>query len=341
MLNHPRSPLFPFLLFLLFVAAGLTAAAQSDSSAVPQADGNDPLVQLGTYYADRFVGRKTACGDIFRQNQYTAAHKTIPMGTYLQVTNPYTGLQIVVKVNDRCPVKNVLDMTKLGVYMLGIKGSRKVQIVFLDEAEGYARWVQQDTMAMPYEAYMAFKDRSPVRRISPYGDNSVLAPPEGTPPPAAHPTPKPASPPPSPAPVSKPHPKPAPTPVQTPPPKPQATVETPETAQTQPPAPEPREADTAQPHMPPSVSLPPPDVTKGLYNLELCIVGSRQAADRAVSRLPREIQGKTRIESLPSTRQVRIVLMLRDNRAGVVRVQARLIDDFPDSNIIPADNTEE
>ena len=75
---------------------------------------------LGTYYADRFVGRKTSCGEIFRQNQYTAAHKRIPMGTYLLVTYPVTNKQIVVRVNDRCPKPGILDMTKLAVHALGM-----------------------------------------------------------------------------------------------------------------------------------------------------------------------------------------------------------------------------
>ena len=83
-------------------------------------------VMRGTYYADKFVGRKTSNGEIFRQNQYTAAHKSIPLGTYLLVTNPATSLTIVVRVNDRCPKRGILDLTKLAANSLGIRGSGKV-----------------------------------------------------------------------------------------------------------------------------------------------------------------------------------------------------------------------
>ena len=123
---------------------------------------------LGTYYADKFVGRRTSNGEIFRQNQYTAAHKTIPIGTFLMVTYPVTEQTVVVRVNDRCPKPNILDMTKIAVHALGIKGSGKVAVTTLDPAVGYMLWVNQDTLAMTTDEYLAYRDKSKRKRISPY-----------------------------------------------------------------------------------------------------------------------------------------------------------------------------
>ena len=57
----------------------------------------------GTFYSDRFVGRKTSSGEVFRQDRYTAAHHSLKFGTLLLVTNPKNGKQVMVRINDRCP----------------------------------------------------------------------------------------------------------------------------------------------------------------------------------------------------------------------------------------------
>lgn len=56
-----------------------------------------------TYYSDKFVGRKTSNGEMFTQDRFTAAHRTLRFGTLLLVTNPQNGKQVIVRVNDRCP----------------------------------------------------------------------------------------------------------------------------------------------------------------------------------------------------------------------------------------------
>lgn len=54
-----------------------------------------------SYYANHFQGRKTSSGEIFSQNRMTAAHKTLPFGTLVKVTNLSNDSTVVVKVNDR------------------------------------------------------------------------------------------------------------------------------------------------------------------------------------------------------------------------------------------------
>lgn len=67
-----------------------------------------------SYYAKFFEGRKTANGEIFSNDVLTAAHKELPMGTKVRVTNLDNGKSVVVRINDRGPfVKGrIIDLTE-------------------------------------------------------------------------------------------------------------------------------------------------------------------------------------------------------------------------------------
>ena len=56
-----------------------------------------------SYYGEAFNGRPTANGEIFDMNAYTAAHKTLPFGTLVEVTNLENGRKVIVRINDRGP----------------------------------------------------------------------------------------------------------------------------------------------------------------------------------------------------------------------------------------------
>lgn len=75
-----------------------------------------------SYYADKFQGRKTASGEIFRQRRMTAAHKTLPFGTKVKVTNLSTGRTIKVRINDRGPfvAGRIIDLSKKAARKLGM-----------------------------------------------------------------------------------------------------------------------------------------------------------------------------------------------------------------------------
>ena len=99
----------------------------------------------GTFYHDRFVGRKTASGEVFDQNKFTAAHWRIKLGTYVMVTNQNTGLQVIVRVNDRCPKRGVFDMSHRAAAAIGIRGMQPVTIRLLPD--GYEeRWAAQESL---------------------------------------------------------------------------------------------------------------------------------------------------------------------------------------------------
>lgn len=294
-----------YILLLLLLSFPALGQSDSDSTAAGSKPSNSTTM-LGTYYADKFVGRHTSNGEIFRQNQYTAAHKTIPMGTFLLVTYPVTDQTVVVRVNDRCPKPNILDMTKIAVHALGIKGSGKVTVTTLDPAVGYMLWINQDTLAMTTAEYMAYWDRSKRRRISPYPHAAKDSPdqPAETPQLAQKTNAKPASK------------KIADNPADTP-----DTLLVKKEAAT-PPAQENVAAVEKAPQGP-------------LYDIELCTVGSQYAAWLERKRLPEEMQDKLLLESNKHNKEVRIVLVLAESRSHAVRTQAELIDLFPESCLIP------
>ena len=60
-------------------------------------------VGLASFYADKFDGRMTASGETFSQKKMTAAHRTLPFGTVVRVTNLDNNLSVDVTINDRGP----------------------------------------------------------------------------------------------------------------------------------------------------------------------------------------------------------------------------------------------
>jgi rare lipoprotein A len=84
-------------------------------------------VQYGTasFYHDKFVGRKTATGELFRQDRLTAAHNTLPLGTYIRVTNMRNRKSVVVRINDRLHYRNprLVDLSKAAAHKLGYVNS--------------------------------------------------------------------------------------------------------------------------------------------------------------------------------------------------------------------------
>lgn len=105
-----------------------------------------------SYYANKFEGRKTASGEIFHQDSLTAAHKTLPMGTYVSVTNLANDSTVVVKINDRLPKssKRTIDLSRSAAEQLDFirKGLTQVVIVEIkpDENELLEK---KDTLISP------------------------------------------------------------------------------------------------------------------------------------------------------------------------------------------------
>ncbi len=74
-----------------------------------------------SYYGKEFEGRKTANGDIFRNADYTAAHRTLDFNSYVRVTNEKNNLSITVRINDRGPYvrSRVIDLSEGAARRIG------------------------------------------------------------------------------------------------------------------------------------------------------------------------------------------------------------------------------
>lgn len=110
-----------FLHSLFFVVMALMSVPSISAQTISSTDTTKTYTMRGTYYSDKFIGRKTSNGEIFTQDRFTAAHRTLKFGTLLLVTNPSNGKQVIVRVNDRCPKSNVLDLTSRAARQIGVK----------------------------------------------------------------------------------------------------------------------------------------------------------------------------------------------------------------------------
>ena len=79
-----------------------------------------------TWYGGKFHNKRTASGAIFDTSKLTAAHKTLPLGTMLIVENARTGKKVMVEVNDRCPKRGVLDLSKSAADSIGIRSAKVI-----------------------------------------------------------------------------------------------------------------------------------------------------------------------------------------------------------------------
>jgi rare lipoprotein A len=87
---------------------------------------------VASWYGRDFHGRPTSSGEIYDMNRMTAAHKTLPLPTWVEVTNLVNGRQIIVKVNDRGPFIDgrIIDLSRQAAAELGMleAGTVRVQV---------------------------------------------------------------------------------------------------------------------------------------------------------------------------------------------------------------------
>ena len=105
------------------------------SSKADNQAGSRKAYQIGkaSWYGKLFHGKATASGEPYDMFQFTAAHRQLPLGTYVQVTNLQNGRTVVVRVNDRGPVPKtrIIDLSYGAALMLGLR-SAGVETVRLD-----------------------------------------------------------------------------------------------------------------------------------------------------------------------------------------------------------------
>ncbi|MDH3582295.1 MAG: septal ring lytic transglycosylase RlpA family protein [Hyphomicrobiales bacterium] len=104
----------------------------------PKEDNSYNKVGVASWYGDLFHGRYTANGEVFDMDALTAAHPTLPLPVYAEVTNLKNGRSIVVRVNDRGPYAHnrIIDLSRRSAQVLGFQraGTAKVKVRYMGRA---------------------------------------------------------------------------------------------------------------------------------------------------------------------------------------------------------------
>jgi rare lipoprotein A len=123
----------------LIMALVITSGCRSTSSA---RSGMARETGFASYYAHKYHGRTTASGERFDMNAMTAAHKTLPFGTKVKVTNLDNGRSVIVRITDRGP------FVKGRVIDLSLAAAKKLDMVRAGVAEVEVRPARGESLAL-------------------------------------------------------------------------------------------------------------------------------------------------------------------------------------------------
>lgn len=142
-----KPTLFVATMLLLQLAFGAQAEAQDSTAKRPTTSAK---IQYGvaSFYHNKFQGRKTATGELFDQQKMTAAHNSVPLGTWVKVTSVRNGKWVVVRVNDRLHHKNprLVDLSRTAAEKLGYvgRGITRVKVEVLSKKKPKELLEEQD-----------------------------------------------------------------------------------------------------------------------------------------------------------------------------------------------------
>lgn len=113
------------LALLALAATGCVAASGAEAATAMRTQAG-----VASWYGPGFHGRTTANGEHFNTHALTAAHRTLPFGTKVRVTNKSNGRSVVVRINDRGPYVGgrVIDLSDASARALGMSGLAKVSL---------------------------------------------------------------------------------------------------------------------------------------------------------------------------------------------------------------------
>lgn len=105
---------------------------------------------IGSWYGAKFHGRKTANGEIYDMNEISAAHRTLPMPSFVRVTNLDNGRTMNIRINDRGPYARgrILDLSRRAAQLLGFEkqGTARIRVrILANESRALARKIKGDT----------------------------------------------------------------------------------------------------------------------------------------------------------------------------------------------------
>lgn len=129
MKNDRKCILLTVIIFLFIGVSQPTFAQRNDNTQVGAA----------SWYGSKYHGRKTSSGERYNKNEMTAAHKTLPFGTMVRVTNPANDHSVILRINDRGPFvgKRIIDVSEAAARKLGMHsaGVATVKVEVLDKSE--------------------------------------------------------------------------------------------------------------------------------------------------------------------------------------------------------------
>ena len=107
----------------VLVATAAAVLAVSSSAAYAQCGG-------ASWYGPGFNGKRAASGEVFNENAMTAAHRSLPFGTKVQVVDQNTGKSVEVTINDRGPFhgKRIIDLSKAAATQLGFRNAGTISV---------------------------------------------------------------------------------------------------------------------------------------------------------------------------------------------------------------------
>lgn len=150
----------------------------------PQEDYKYDESGIASWYGAKFHGRRTANGEVYDMNALTAAHRTLPMPSFVRVTNLENGRSLILRINDRGPFARgrIIDISRRGSQLLNFQrqGTARVRVqVLADQTRAVkARITNQAQLAKagsPITVDRLPKPKVQAQSLPPVGDNSVTA----------------------------------------------------------------------------------------------------------------------------------------------------------------------
>lgn len=128
-----------YTLAMLCLAANLMAGPVTTGSSSKEVTPKPYQIGRASWYGKQFHGRSTASGEPYDMFQFTAAHRQLPLGTWVRVTNLRNGRSITVRVNDRGPYvgDRIIDLSYGAAQMLDVRarGTEKVRLDIVNGEE--------------------------------------------------------------------------------------------------------------------------------------------------------------------------------------------------------------
>jgi rare lipoprotein A len=117
-----------YTLLGLLIAPSFVLAKRAENIAITRESKANPLVGAASFYGNKFQGKRTANGEKFDNNVFSAAHKSLRFGSRVKVINVRNGLSVVVRVNDRGPFirGRIIDLSKAAAKKIGLTRSGTV-----------------------------------------------------------------------------------------------------------------------------------------------------------------------------------------------------------------------